>query len=414
MTTLSSHDKTMRKLKQAKIQLMRNPKFALWSGILMVGKTYIKDEIPTAATNGRDEFYGTKFVNTLNTKELAFVVLHENLHKALRHMTTWRKIAKENLPLANAAMDYVINGMLVEMDPREKYIAVPKIGDQPMALIDKKYNGMHTKQVYDLLKQQKQSGKGQAGKGGPNDPGNSSGQASGNFDEHDWSGAEALTDAERQTLEREIDQAIRQGKIAASKLHGDGAGNLCRELGELQEPQIDWREALREFVSAACAAKDVSSWRKINRRFISSGVYLPTLIGETVGKLVIGIDTSGSIGAEALNNFLSEVKSIASDVHPEKIDLIYWDTAVASHEEYDYADLDNLIQSTRAKGGGGTAPGCVEEYLNSKNITPECIIMLTDGYVPNWGAAWPAPVLWVVAGNPDAEATIGVTLHIKE
>ena len=51
-----------RKLQKAKIALMRHPKFALLSGILMVGKTRVEDGLPTAATNGRDEWYGREFV----------------------------------------------------------------------------------------------------------------------------------------------------------------------------------------------------------------------------------------------------------------------------------------------------------------------------------------------------------------
>ena len=43
-----------RKLQKAKIALMRSPKFALLSGILMVGKTRVDDNTPTACTNGRD------------------------------------------------------------------------------------------------------------------------------------------------------------------------------------------------------------------------------------------------------------------------------------------------------------------------------------------------------------------------
>jgi len=80
-----STDKEERKLKKVKISLMRNPMFAMWSGLMMVGKTRIDDDCPTAATNGRDEIYGREFVKDLTEKELAFVVLHECMHKIYRH-----------------------------------------------------------------------------------------------------------------------------------------------------------------------------------------------------------------------------------------------------------------------------------------------------------------------------------------
>src|SRR5210317_1104246 len=98
--------KIERRLKKAKITLMRKPEFALWSGIMMVGKTEVRDGFPSAATYGRDEVYGTEFVDGLSDKELMFVVLHENLHKAFRHLIIWKKLHEEDARLANMACDY--------------------------------------------------------------------------------------------------------------------------------------------------------------------------------------------------------------------------------------------------------------------------------------------------------------------
>jgi predicted metal-dependent peptidase len=276
---------------------------------------------------------------------------------------------------------------------------------------------MNTKQVFDILmKEQKDKPKGDNGQ--PGEPGDGQGESqpgggeSGNFDSHDWDGASNLSDEEAKELEREVDQALRQGVINQQKA-GKGSGKMPRELGDLLAPQLDWRDLLREFAVAACAAKDTSSWRRINRRFIGEDIYMPSLIGEKVRNVVVAVDTSGSIDAGALNNFLSEVKSVAETVRPDAVDLIYWDTRVASHEVYTSSDLDNLVKSTKPKGGGGTDPSCVEAYMTKENITPDCIIVLTDGYVPNWGKDWNAPILWVIAGNPNAQATTGKTIHIN-
>ena len=115
-----------RKVQKAKITLMRNPKFALLSGVLMVGKTSVVDNIPTACTNGRDERYGRAFVKSLRDQELNFLVAHENGHKMYRHLTTWRKLHDEDHALANQACDYVINLMLKDLDPTESVIAMPR------------------------------------------------------------------------------------------------------------------------------------------------------------------------------------------------------------------------------------------------------------------------------------------------
>jgi len=394
-----------RKLQKAKIALMRSPKFALLSGILMVGKTRVDDNIPTACTNGRDERYGRAFVKELSDKELNFLVAHEGYHKMYRHLTTWRKLHDEDHDLANSACDYVINLQLQDIDPNETLIAMPRYKDGPhkgerMGLVDERFRGMNTKQVFDILKQEKKDGGGGDGEGG--------------FDVHDWADAKNMTDADKKELLKEIDQAIRQGIMAHQKIAGTGAGGLDRELEGLLEPKVDWREVLREFVKATCNAKDTSSWRRVNRRFLSTGTYMPSMIGEKVGHLVIGIDTSGSIGGSELAEFLSEVKAIAEDVNPEVVDLLYWDGDVAAHEVYEGSEVSNIVSSTKPKGGGGTSPSCVSKYLKEKGIKPECIIMLTDGYVgSDWGSDWTAEVLWCIVGGNDEVAPNGKTVHVE-
>lgn len=410
-----------RKVQKAKITLMRDPRFALWSGILMVGRTSVVDNIPTACTNGRDEKYGRKFVAMLKEPELNFVVLHENLHKAYRHLTTWKKLHDENHSLANSACDYVINLKLKDLDPSERVIAMPRFQDglmkgKPMGLIDEKYRGLNAKQVFDLLKEEEKSGGSGKGEGeGEGGTGTSQGQGQGGFDDHDWDGAKEMTEEEKKVLEREIDQAIRQGVMAHQKIAGTGGGDLDRDLLELLEPKVDWREMLREFVKSTCSAKDTSSWRRVNRRFLSMGTYMPSLIGEKVGHMVIAVDTSGSVGQEELSGFLTEVKGIAEEVKPSQVDLIYWDSRVAAHEEYAENDVSNIINSTKPRGGGGTSPSCVSAYLKEKRIVPECVIMLTDGYVGNdWGSDWTAPVLWAIVGGNDCVADNGKTILVKD
>ena len=405
-----SNDKEERMLHKAKISLMRTDMFALFSGVLMVGKSSVSETFPTACTDGRNEIYGRKFVASLTDKELAFVVMHENLHKAFKHLTTWRKLFDENALLCNAACDYVINLLLVDLDPTEKHIAMPHRDGKRIGLLDRAYKGMHAKQVFNILKKKQEEG---GGKGNGAGPGGSELGEGDNFDEHDWEAAAELSEEDKKTLTEEIDRALRQGQIAAKRI-GAGAGGMDRVLDELLAPKIDWREALREFVKSICSAKDMSSWRKINRRFLGENIYLPTLIGEKVGHLAVGIDTSGSIGGPEIARFLSEVKSIAEDVHPEKIDLMYWDCEVARHEEYDMGSMDALVSSTKPRGGGGTDPTCMMRCLKEKNIKPECIIMLTDGYIGNWGDEWEAPILWVVVGDNTITAPVGKTVRIED
>lgn len=397
-----------RRLKKIVISLMRDPLFADLSGILMMGKKEVVDYIPTACTNGRDEMYGGAFMAKLDDKGLGFVIIHEALHKAGRHLQTWEKLHKENPQLANMAMDYWVNLTIINRDPQGNIVSMPKLDGKEVGLYDRRFANMNIKQIYDILKQEQeskpQSGQGQPGEGG---------ESGGGFDEHDWDGAKELTKEEVEQLAKEVDQALRQGQIAAAKMHGKGGGNANRDLDDLLNPKVDWRRMLRDFVSATCAGRDFSSWRKPNRRFMSQDIIMPSLVSERVDRMVIGIDTSGSIGGPELAQFLSEVVAIAESVNPDKVDLIYWDAHVAGHEVYNNATLATLVNSTKPKGGGGTDPTCVPKYLDKHGIKPECVVMFTDGYVCRWGE-WDVPVLWAICGGNKTTAPVGKTIHVED
>lgn len=399
-------DKHERRLKKIKISIMRNPRFAFWGGIMMVGRTSVDDDVHTARTNGRDEQYGRKFMDTLDDKELAFVVLHENMHKAYRHLTTWSKLNEINRHVANMACDYVINLQLRDLDPKESFIAVPMRDNKPLALIDECFRGMNAKQVFDILMQEQE--------GGGDGEGEGEGGGGGGIDDHDWDGAKELSEEQKKELEKEIDQALRSGAINAKKA-GEGGGGMSREIDELLTPQVDWRDQLREFVRATCANKDTSSWRRPNRRFLTSGVYMPSMIGEKVGHIVIARDTSGSMGQNELSLAATEAKGIAEEVTPERIDFIDWDGVVESHTQYEGNAVAN-VDVMNARGGGGTDPRCVAAYLKEHGIKPECVIVLTDGYIDNWGSddEWQGvPILWAVVGGNTAVSPVGKTIHVR-
>jgi len=370
------------------IAIMRSKQFCMFAGVLSVGKVNFTEDLPTAATNGRDVMYNPKFIDTLNDKELNYVVLHEALHKVYQHMHLWKKLWKENPMLANMAADYVVNYAIHEAD------ADSEIAKRPdSALFDMAYKGMTTKQIFDMLKKDSNFVKQQAG-----------------HDTHDWEGAEALSDDEVKETAKQIDQALRQGEIIRGKMQG----NKNRAVNEILEPKVNWREQLREFVNSTCKNKDRTSWKRPHKRFIGHDIYMPSMIGESIGQVVVGIDTSGSIGQKELNEFLSEVVAICDDVSPSSIELLYWDTQVAGHETYHQGDYKALVQSTKPAGGGGTHVGCVNQYVKDKRIQPEAIIILTDGYVEDdWGGNWEYPTLWAVTTRHNTSPH-GKTIHIDE
>jgi predicted metal-dependent peptidase len=352
-----------------------------FSGLIMVGTSEVRDDIPTAMTNGRDVYYGRSFVESLTDQELTAVVLHEALHMAYNHAWLWRGLWKENPRLANVAADHIVNLEILDLSKKHKDFT--KLPD--CALVDEQYRGMDTGEVYRRLKDQ-----GEEGGGG--------------FDEHNF---DELTDEEKEAVAAEIDQAIRQGALMASKMGGEES----RLIGELTAPKIDWREQLREFMSAVSQGHDDSTWRRPNRRWLGEDLYMPSSISESMGSLVVGIDTSGSVCGPMVSAFLSEVVGICQNVMPEVLHLIECDATIQSHKVFDQGSLDQLGAITELHGGGGTDMRVIFDYVVKNSLKPEAIVILTDGMTP-WPGELPCPTLWVITDR-HIQAPVGTTIHLE-
>jgi predicted metal-dependent peptidase len=393
------------RVQKVHVWLMKEPKYCLYSGVMMIGTVEVKDNVPTAYTNGRDVKYGREFVDELTDAELKGLVLHENLHKAFRHTTMWRHLHKEHAQLANMACDYVINLMIYDSDTSATHVKLPDGG-----LLDEQYRGLDAGEVFRRLKEECKRDGGIRVRTVDNQEGKFvpavDGGGMGGFDEHDWEGAETMSRAEQDKLANDVDQALRQGAILAGKMKG----NVPQEVTDALTSKVDWRAVLREFVTSVCQDRDESTWRRPSRRWIGQDVYMPSLIGDSVGRIVIGADMSGSMHS-MLNLVLGEIVGIAQTAKPEGIDLLYWDTEVCSAEKYDLSELDSLLAKTKPRGGGGTSPQCVADYIRKNKLEPVCIIMLTDGYVDSWGTGWNAPVLWGIT-DKDILASSGKTVRI--
>lgn len=373
------------RLQKIHVRLMNHKATMEYSSVLMLGKSEVRDDIPTACTNGRDKLYGREFIGTLADPELAALVLHENLHMVFQQLYVWKHLWKEDAQLANQAADYVINILIKDIEKQDSsLVKLPQSG-----LISERFRGMDTKQVFDLLRKDKEGGKGAGGEC---------------MDEHEWG---EVSPEEMQELSKEIDQALRQGALLAGKMGGEQS----RALGDLTKPQVDWREQLREFMSAVAQGKDDSTWRKPNRRWVAQDIYLPSSISESMESLLIFVDTSGSIFGPVLDAFMSEVRGVIESVKPQLVHFIEVDASVQSHEIYDESTVHLLESKKELKGGGGTDMRVVFKYMEEKGLTPQAVIGLTDGYTP-WPESVAFPTLWAIT-DPHTTAPVGSSIHIK-
>jgi predicted metal-dependent peptidase len=215
------------------------------------------------------------------------------------------------------------------------------------------------------------------------------------MDDHVFKEIEDMTAEELKKLEDSVDKALRQGGMLAGRM----GASIPRVIGDLLEPKVDWREVFREFVQSAMRGKDEYTWRKMNKSYLANDMYLPSMHSETMGELVVAIDTSGSIDNEQISEFASELASICETCSPDKVRVLWWDTKVHGEQVFEgnYGDIAKML---KPQGGGGTHVGCVSEYIIKSSINAEALVIFTDGYVennPKWEVT--TPTMWFVTQN---------------
>jgi predicted metal-dependent peptidase len=364
----------------------------------------------TAWTDGKSIGYNPKFVEELSLDELKGVYCHEVMHLAAGHQARRGERNKQDW---NKAGDYAINQAIIDCK-----MVLPR-----GALVNVKFQGKSSEAIYTALgggKKQDGNQPGPNGLNGPQGPGAPSqgdpgdadkpGQADpGNCGEvRDSPGEDGhdASPAEKQESEREWKVATQQAAQQA-KTMGSLPGALKRLIDEWSAPKVDWREVLRRFVEQA--AKADYSWTRPNTRYLGTGFILPSLYSEELPPIVIAIDTSGSIDKDVLNQFASELSGIIGD-HVSTAYIVYCDEEITGSIVVGKGDLPLTLEPI---GGGGTDFRPVMEWVERENITPACMIYLTDMYCRHIPEDPGYPVLWAVwGGNKDRAARYGEYIDI--
>ena len=423
------------RIKRAHIALMKHPETALYSGVMLMGTTEVVDAAFTAYTDGMNKKYSRVFLESIVSEaKCRGLILHENLHVALKQVTFGRSMFLENQKMANLAADFVVNDIITEIKglmagTQERIVELPDGG-----VYDPMFHNWSMREVYNYLKKNakpcsgnKPKGqKGQKGQSGEKgDQGNNPPEGgSGDKDDQDWETVEVngktydisqqdehdfekmlegLSHEEAKEINDSIDKALREGGMLAGRM----GAKMPRSISDLLEPKIDWREALRDFVSSTVKGKDEFTWRRMNKRHMANDIYLPSVENETIGEVIVAIDTSGSIGSVELTEFATELASICSLCEPEKVRVLWWDTAVHGEQVFtgDYTNIAGLLKPL---GGGGTHVGCVSDYINKEKLQAECVLVFTDGYLEStikWEVT--APTLWMITQNTNMTVPLG-------
>lgn len=146
------------------------------------------------------------------------------------------------------------------------------------------------------------------------------------------------------------------------------------------------------------------------------GLLVPDTCSDSLGEVVFACDTSGSMGDATIARCGRVIAHIATQYKPEKVRVLWWDTRVHHQQIFvdDYEDLSKLEKVLDPKGGGGTCAECVPKYMKENAIKPQCVIMLTDGYLDQLVERFNVPTLWVVTHSKTYVPTEGRVVQFED
>lgn len=338
-----------------------------YASVLMSGPIYMNREVKTAATDNESVWANPDFFAQFSIPECAFILAHEVEHIVGRDAL---RIGERIHKVWNRAADYRINDNLLVYG-----LPMPKRNGKPVGLHDHRFDGLAREQIYSRLIKDPPPRGGQ-------------GDGEGGGDELDLSGDLRPAPSQSQAEQSAQDARVRGRVIAAAAQTrarlgiGSIPAHLQAYIDAIGQPQVDWRQELRDFLTAR--ARDDMSWSRLNRRVRHRGLRLPSMWSETCGPVAVVIDTSGSCHRE-IPQFLGELASIATDAQPAAIHVYFVDTQVQAYVETTAEDFESDIGDMIRKpphGGGTDLRVGLDRVAGLDEL--DAVVVLTDMMSP-----WP-------------------------
>lgn len=279
--------------KAAKTLLIKDPFYGLF---LLNLNRYYGDKCDTACVcrNGinTELCVNKEFWDGLSDDEQLGVLKHELGHILFKHITSSEYFG--NHEHFNVAADCEVNSYIpvLQKDPY-CYPAHFKLA-----------NSQGTKFYYEKIPKDNEFEQPKGGDGGDS---SSSGNQYDPQDSHkNWKDFQNMSEAEKQLVENQIDYQAKSTAEQCQKMIGPLPGELKSYLDELfkQKPQVfNWKAYFRRVIGNLITSELYLTRMRPSRRFPDSrGVRF-----KRKPHVLVGVDTSGSVSNEELEDFFSEI-----------------------------------------------------------------------------------------------------------
>lgn len=361
---MSSFDRAARDLLESSISTLVLL-YPLYGTVFLYLNKIERQDLPTMAvgTTRRVDlalYYNPDFVKKLSGTELRAVLKHEALHILLHHLSR-TEYFNYNPRGYNISADLAINCHIE--------------GLPEGALFPKAFsleNNQSAEWYYEKLKSE-------AGEGGEI---NLDGKGELVDDHSMWGDCD--DDIIKEKVRGIAEKAIKEQE---KKGWGDISGDLAQKIIAANKPVVNWKKEVRYFINQIILMGRRNTRMRPNRRY---GYNNPGSKRDYVSRILVAIDTSGSVSDKELQYFLQEINGMISHV---KVDLVQFDHGLRTEPE----PFEKKLKTLDIRGRGGTDFSAPIKLADENHY--DGIIIFTDCCAP-FPPKPKSRVLWAVCkGN---------------
>lgn len=350
-------------------------------GIFMLGmKKIYTDEIPTLGVykDGINVMLliNREFLDSLTEEDAIAFLKHELNHVLLKHI--FYNDCYPDHTIANYAADCSVNSYIPELQKS------PYIYPARFKLPDKESMKFYYGEL--IREAEKVSGNELA-------------------DDHSkWDSFSDLTETEKKLIDSQINsQAKSTAEYCKKSMPGTIPGHLKEyidSLFEINPPSFNWKKYFRRVIGNSIKTFIKSTRYRPSFRFKGS----PGNIVKFRPKILVAIDTSGSVSDAELEEFFSEIYHIYKS--GVDIEVVEFDTRIT--HKFIYKGSQHKFQ---INGRGGTDVTEVMDYYN-KSSQFSSLVVFTDGYL---GINYQARnLIWVITPNGSHQNYPGISIYMNK
>lgn len=387
--------------------------------------------IPSIMAITSDEYgklellYDKDLVLNTDDNNLYYIIKHEGIHVLKNHISRLLKLMSEQSDISKSkinnlfdiASDIVVNRdakipKKLIIDGKELETSNSKLYKLPDNLTTEGYfwklfdkdNEESNNKKSSNNDEKSESNDGDNEKSENND--DSLSNSNQNIDDHgQWlnkNSLEKISDIDNlaRRIDYETKKLVSKSVKAFEKIKGNHIPNEIQELIDelLEPPKVPYYQIIQKLVKGTKVAKRISSSNRLNRKrltlFGTNILPYPGKINDYSFKIVIILDTSGSMKKDDIIEGLSSCRNIIENDRHCEVTVIEIDTIIRN--EYNIKKINDIQMSFKGRGGTRLAKG----LMRAKLLRPDCTLIFTDGYCENINEMrkkeLPSKIIWVV------------------